>query len=44
MDIGSIHNALKRYCAKKGRFPDMGSGLRVLVALAREDTGWRRWS
>jgi general secretion pathway protein G len=31
MDIGSIHNALKLYYAKKGRFPDTASGLRALV-------------
>jgi general secretion pathway protein G len=31
MDIRSIHNALKLYYAKKGRFPDTASGLRVLV-------------
>ncbi len=31
MDIGTIHNALKLYYAKKGRFPDTSSGLRALV-------------
>ncbi len=31
MDIGSIHNALKLYYAKKGRFPDTATGLRALV-------------
>jgi general secretion pathway protein G len=31
MDIGSIHNALKLYYAKKGHFPDTASGLRALV-------------
>jgi general secretion pathway protein G len=31
MDIGNVHNALKLYYAKKGRFPDTASGLRALV-------------
>lgn len=31
MDIGNIHNALKLYYAKKGRFPDTATGLRALV-------------
>ncbi|HLM46534.1 MAG TPA: type II secretion system protein GspG [Myxococcaceae bacterium] len=31
MDIGAIHNGLKIYYAKKGRFPDTASGLRALV-------------
>ncbi|WP_257452842.1 type II secretion system major pseudopilin GspG [Archangium lipolyticum] len=31
MDIGNIHNALKLYYAKKGRFPDTVNGLRALV-------------
>lgn len=31
LDIANIHNALKLYYAKKGRYPDTGTGLRVLV-------------
>ncbi|PTL82061.1 type II secretion system major pseudopilin GspG [Vitiosangium sp. GDMCC 1.1324] len=31
LDIGAIHNALKLYYAKKGRFPDTATGLRALV-------------
>jgi general secretion pathway protein G len=31
MDIGAIHNALKLYYAKKGRYPDTATGLRALV-------------
>jgi general secretion pathway protein G len=31
MDIGNIGNALKTYYAKKGNYPDTGSGLRALV-------------
>ncbi|WNG44600.1 type II secretion system protein GspG [Archangium minus] len=31
MDIGNIHNALKLYYAKKGRYPDTSTGLRALV-------------
>ncbi|HSP77810.1 MAG TPA: type II secretion system major pseudopilin GspG [Myxococcaceae bacterium] len=31
LDIGNIQNALKLYYAKKGRYPDTASGLRVLV-------------
>ena len=30
-DIHAIHNALKLYYAKKGNYPDTGTGLRVLV-------------
>lgn len=31
MDIGNIGNALKTYYAKKGNYPDTGSGLKALV-------------
>lgn len=31
MDIGNLQTALKTYYAKKGNYPDTGSGLRVLV-------------
>jgi general secretion pathway protein G len=31
MDIGAIHNGLKVYYAKKGRFPDTATGLQALV-------------
>ncbi|HEY0092876.1 MAG TPA: type II secretion system protein GspG [Archangium sp.] len=31
MDLGAIHNGLKVYYAKKGRFPDTASGLQALV-------------
>jgi general secretion pathway protein G len=31
VDIGNIHNGLKLYYAKKGRFPDTAAGLRALV-------------
>ena len=31
MDLGAIHNGLKIYYAKKGRFPDTAIGLRALV-------------
>jgi general secretion pathway protein G len=37
MDIGNIHNALKLYYAKKGRFPDTSSGLRALVETQNLD-------
>jgi general secretion pathway protein G len=33
MDIGNIHNALKLYYAKKGRYPDTTAGLRALVEM-----------
>jgi general secretion pathway protein G len=31
MDIGNLQTALKTYYAKKGNYPDTGSGLKVLV-------------
>ncbi|OJT20633.1 type II secretion system protein GspG [Archangium sp. Cb G35] len=31
LDIGAIHNALKLYYAKKGKYPDTSTGLRALV-------------
>ncbi len=31
LDIANLHNGLKLYYAKKGRYPDTGTGLRVLV-------------
>ena len=31
LDIANIHNALKLYYAKKGKFPDTSTGLRALV-------------
>jgi general secretion pathway protein G len=31
LDIANIHNALKLYYTKKGKFPDTGTGLRALV-------------
>ncbi len=38
LDIANLHNALKLYYAKKGRFPDTGSGLRVLVETQALET------
>jgi general secretion pathway protein G len=38
MDIGNIHNALKLYYAKKGRYPDTGTGLRALVETQALET------
>ncbi len=31
LDIANIHNALKLYYTKKGKYPDTGTGLRALV-------------
>jgi general secretion pathway protein G len=31
LDIANIHQALKLYYTKKGKFPDTGTGLRALV-------------
>jgi general secretion pathway protein G len=31
LDIANLHNALKLYYAKKGKYPDTGTGLRALV-------------
>jgi general secretion pathway protein G len=31
LDIANIHNALKLYYTKKGKFPDTGTGLKALV-------------
>ncbi|WPB75226.1 type II secretion system major pseudopilin GspG [Archangium violaceum] len=31
LDIANLHNALKLYYAKKGKFPDTSTGLRALV-------------
>ena len=31
LDIANLHNALKLYYAKKGKYPDTGIGLRALV-------------
>ena len=31
LDIANIHNALKLYYTKKGKYPDTGSGLKALV-------------
>lgn len=38
MDIGNIHNALKLYYAKKGRYPDTAAGLRALVETQALET------
>ncbi len=31
LDIANIHNALKLYYTKKGKYPDTGTGLKALV-------------
>jgi general secretion pathway protein G len=31
LDIATLHNTLKLYYAKKGKYPDTGTGLRALV-------------
>lgn len=33
MDIANINNALKTYYAKKGNYPDTGSGLKAVVDM-----------
>ena len=37
LDIANIHNALKLYYTKKGKFPDTGTGLRALVETQNLD-------
>jgi len=37
LDIANIHNALKLYYTKKGKYPDTGTGLRALVETQNLD-------
>src|SRR4051794_8612282 len=37
LDIANIHNALKLYYTKKGKFPDTATGLRALVETQNLD-------